>query len=147
MLAESWGRLVRTVRRRWDAVLASPGGPEFVARGIAAGIGAAMLPVFGLHLLVAAAFAWGCRGSLPAAAAACLLAGNPLTHTVLVPLEYAIGRVIVPEHLHAHLRHGPPWLRTGLPMAEEALVGGLLLAVMAGFLAWGLARRALRARG
>ncbi|UFN50221.1 DUF2062 domain-containing protein [Roseomonas sp. OT10] len=142
-----WGRLVQGLRDRWEAVLASPGGPAFVARGIAAGAAAAMLPAFGLHLVVAAILSWLLRGSVPAAAATCLLAGNPLTHSVLVPLEYAIGRAVMPGGFRVGLTHAPAWIRTALPAAEEALVGGVLLALVAGGLAWFLASRALRARG
>ena len=123
--------------------MASPGGRDKVSRGLAAGTAAAMLPAFGLHLIFAAGLAWCVRGSLPVAAAACLAFGNPLTHLFLVPLEYALGRMLVPSSWNVLPVHGPSWLRTVLPGAEETLAGGLLLAVIAGLLVWLLARREL----
>jgi uncharacterized protein (DUF2062 family) len=103
-----------------------------------------MLPVFGLHLIVAAALAWGLRGSLPVAAAACVLFGNPLTHLFLLPLEYELGRWLVPPSLELLPQHGPAWLLALLPGAEETLAGGLLLALCLGLAMWLLAGRALR---
>jgi uncharacterized protein (DUF2062 family) len=112
---------------------------------MAAGAAAAMLPAFGLHLVVAAILAWLLRGSLPVAAAACLAIGNPLTHLVLVPLEYALGRVLLPRSFDLLPQHGPAWLMALLPGAEETLAGGLVLSVLAGITACWLASRALRA--
>jgi uncharacterized protein len=104
-----------------------------------------MLPAFGLHLIFAAVFAWLLRGSLPVAAAACLAFGNPLTHLVLVPLEYALGRWLIPPSWDFLPEHGPAWLLAVLPGAEETLAGGVMLAVLAGAAAWALARRGLKA--
>ncbi len=69
-------RLRDLARARWDAVLAAPGGDGRVARGAAAGAFAAMVPAFGLHLALALGAALLARGSLAAAAAACLLIGT-----------------------------------------------------------------------
>ncbi|WP_233553325.1 DUF2062 domain-containing protein [Teichococcus wenyumeiae] len=135
--------LLKRVRDAWAGLLASPGGPGKVSRGLAAGAAAAMLPAFGLHLVVAAALAWILRGSLPVAAAACLSFGNPLTHLFLVPLEYELGRRLVPASLDFLPKQGPDWLLTLLPDAEETLAGGLLLAFVFGLAVWLLARRAL----
>ncbi|WP_159999745.1 DUF2062 domain-containing protein [Roseomonas sp. 18066] len=131
-------------RTRWERLLASPGGPQRVARGIAAGAAAAMLPAFGAHLLFAGAFALALRGSLPAAAAACLALGNPLTHLLLVPAEFALGRWLLPPGLQFLPDHGPAWLLAALPAAEETVAGGLVFAVIAGSLAFLAARAALR---
>jgi hypothetical protein len=101
-----------------------------VARGVAAGAAAAMLPAFGLHIFFAAAFAWILRGSLPVAGATCLAMGNPLTHLLLVPAECGLA---------AAARPGPGAAeRAGLaggalPVAEEALAGGLVFAVGRGW--------------
>ena len=131
-------------RTRWERLLASPGGPRRVARGIAGGAAAAMLPAFGAHLLFAALFALVLRGSLPAAAAACLALGNPLTHLLLVPAEFALGRWLLPPGLEFLPEHGPSGLMATLPAAEETVAGGLAFAIVAGSLAFLLARAALR---
>src|ERR687894_1515054 len=81
---------------RWDAVLAAPGGEGHVARGAAAGAFAAMIPAFGLHLALALGAALLVRGSLAAAAAACLLIGNPLVHAIELPIAYELGRWLIP---------------------------------------------------
>lgn len=145
--------MLQALRTRWTGLLASsarlsePGGADRLARGVAAGAAAAMLPAFGLHLLFAAGFAALLRGSLPLAAAFCLALGNPLTHAVLLPAEFALGRLILPPRLEFLPGHGPAWLLALLPAAEETLAGGVVLAGLAGFLAWVLARRALAAPG
>jgi uncharacterized protein (DUF2062 family) len=136
--------LRQQARIRWERLLASPGGPQAVTRGIAAGAAAAMLPAFGAHLLFAGLFALLLRGSLPVAATACLALGNPLTHLLLVPAEYALGRLLLPPGLEFLPDHGPAWLRAALPAAEETLAGGLVFALLAGILAFLAARAALR---
>ncbi len=105
-----------------------------------------MLPAFGLHLVFAAAFAFLLRASIPAAVAICLAIGNPLTHAVLLPLEYAIGRLILPPNAEFLPTSGPYWLLVGLPAAEETLVGGVVLALLVGALAWGGAYLGVRRR-
>nr|WP_277819437.1 DUF2062 domain-containing protein [Pseudoroseomonas vastitatis] len=135
------------LRERWTALWASPEGPDRVARGIAAGAAAAMLPAFGLHLLIAAGLALTLRGTLAVALAACLLFGNPLTHAVLLPLEFALGRLLLPAGAEFLPAQGPRWLLAMLPAAEETLLGGLLLAVLVGGLAFWAARRGLGLAG
>ena len=132
-------------RERWDAVLAAPGGEEQVARGAAADAFAAMIPAFGLHLALALGTALLARGSLAAAAATCLLVGNPLVHAIELPLAYELGRWLIPVGFS-----GPGWLpawtRTFLPVAEEALAGGILLGATTALPAFFGVRRALAAR-
>ena len=136
------GKIVRLLRDRADRLLASPEEPSRFARGVSAGAFAAMVPVFGL--LIALAAAWLARGSRTTAAAACLLIGNPLTHAVTLPIAYELGHWMLPAA--AVPGHIPPWLGTLLPIGEEALVGGALLGtVVAGF-AYAVARCALRGR-
>ncbi|QTI80071.1 DUF2062 domain-containing protein [Roseomonas marmotae] len=138
--------LLRRARDYWAGLLASPGGPGRVSRGMAAGAAAAMLPAFGLHLVIAAALAWLLRGSLPVATAACLFIGNPLTHLFLLPLEFELGRRLVPPSLDLLPKHGPGWLLLLLPDAEGTLAGGLLLAFILGLAVLLLSRWSLRAK-
>ncbi|MFC3126190.1 DUF2062 domain-containing protein [Pseudoroseomonas globiformis] len=138
--------MLERLRESWSALLASPEGPVSLQRGIIAGAAAAMLPAFGLHLVFAVVFALLLRGSLVAAAAACLALGNPLTHAVLLPLEFMLGRWVLPPGLEFLPESGPAWLLALLPAAEETLVGGIILAVLVGALAGFIARRGLRNR-
>jgi uncharacterized protein (DUF2062 family) len=130
----------------WRVLLGSPGGPERVARGAAAGAFAAMVPAFGAHVVLAILVAFLLRGTRIAAVAACLLVGNPLTHAVLLPLSYEIGRVILPRPPAPHVSRLPSWAADALPVAEEALVGGAALGLAAAPIAFLLVRAALRRR-
>jgi uncharacterized protein len=142
----SFQRLRARARAAWRGLLDNPEGPGRVARGVAAGAFAAMVPAFGLHVLIALAAAWLARGSRAVAAAACLLIGNPLTHAATLPVAYELGRRLLP--ITAVPGHGrlPPWLGALLPIAEEAMVGGALLGVAAGAVAYAITRHALRTR-
>ncbi len=115
-----------------------------MARGIAAGAAAAMLPAFGLHLVLAALLAWAARGSLAAAATACLAFGNPLTHAVLIPAEYALGRLLLPQGIDILPAAAPHWMARALPAAEETLAGGLVFGLVAAGVVYPLALGALR---
>ena len=130
----------------WRGLLDSPEGPSHVSRGVAAGAFAAMVPAFGLHVLIALAAAWLARGSRAAAVAACLLIGNPLTHAATLPVAYELGRRLLPLPMVPERGRLPPWLGALLPIAEEALVGGTLLGVAAGGVAYAVTRHALRGR-
>ncbi|MCQ4161083.1 DUF2062 domain-containing protein [Roseomonas sp. GC11] len=136
--------MLQKARDHWRRLLASPGGAGHVARGIGAGAAAAMLPAFGLHLIFAGGFALLLRGSLPVAAASCVALGNPLTHAVLLPAEFALGRVLLPPRFEFLPEHGPAWLLAALPAAEETVAGGIVLAILVGVAAYWAASRALR---
>jgi uncharacterized protein (DUF2062 family) len=131
--SRSWSpaRLWRLARTRWDALLATPDGAGRITRGAAAGAFAAMIPAFGLHLCIALGVAFLARGSLAAAAAACLLIGNPLTHAIALPVAYALGRWLLPPVAAPGTGWLPSWARDLLPVVEEALAGGALLGVVA----------------
>lgn len=138
-------RLRDLARTRWDAVLAAPGGRERVARGAAAGAFAAMVPAFGLHIGLALGAALLARGSLVAAAAACVLIGNPLVHAVELPIAYEIGRWLLPT---GYPGPGwlPAWVHSLLPVAEEALAGGALIGAALALPSFFGVRRAIAAR-
>lgn len=142
----SFQRLHARARAAWRGLLDSPEGPGRLARGVAAGAFAAMVPAFGLHVLIALAAAWLVHGSRAAAAAACLLIGNPLTHAATVPVAYELGRWLLP--IAAVPGHGrlPRWLGALLPVTEEAMAGGALLGAAAGGIAYAITRQALRGR-
>lgn len=123
-----------------------PAAPECVARGAAAGAFAAMVPLFGAHLLLAAVVARALRGSVAAALACCLVIGNPLTHLVVVPLAFALGHLLLPAPPAPGEDWLPPWIAQAIPLGEEALAGGVVLgAAAAGAVFW-LVRRLLARR-
>ena len=101
-----------------------------MARGAAAGAFAAMLPAFGLHLILAVAAAFLVRGARVAAVAACLLLGNPLTHLLIVPLSYEVGHALIPRPPAPQRFWLPEWARAALPVAERTAAGGLLLGLV-----------------
>lgn len=141
--------LKRRFREGWEKILRSPGGPERVARGIGAGAFAAMMPAFGLHIALAAGLAFLLRGSMTAAGATCLLLGNPLTHALLIPAEYEIGRTVLRHEMHHHASPGASfshWLSLGLPALEELLLGGVVIGIPVGGAAWLLSRQVLLRR-
>ncbi len=143
-------RTVRFLRARaraeWDRLLASPEEAGRLARGVGAGAFAAMLPAFGLHVLIALAVAWLAGGSRPAAAASCLLIGNPLTHAAVLPIAYELGHRVLPGAVVPGHTRLPAWLAALLPIGEEALMGGALLGVVVAGVAYVVTLRALRAR-
>lgn len=144
--AGSLRRLRARAAAAWRGILDTPGGPGRVARGVASGAFAAMVPAFGLHVLIAFAAAWLARGSGVAATAACLLIGNPLTHLATVPVAFEIGRRLLPLPPVPREDWLPSWFTELLPVAEEALAGGAVLGLAAAVIAYAVTRRALRGR-
>jgi hypothetical protein len=120
-------RTVRFLRARaraeWDRLLASPEEAGRLARGVGAGGFAAMLPAFGLHVLIALAVAWLSRGSRPAAAAARLLIGNPLTHAAVLPMAYELGHRVLPDAVVPGQTRLPARLAALLPIGERGRDG------------------------
>jgi uncharacterized protein len=139
-------RLRARARAVWRGLLDSPEGPSHMSRGVAAGAFAAMVPAFGLHLLIALAVAWLGRGSRAVAAAACLLIGNPLTHLATLPVAYELGRRLLPPVAAPGQGRLPSWLGALLPIAEEAMVGGALLGIAAAGIAYAVTRHVLCSR-
>ena len=139
-------RLRARARAAWRGLLDSPEGADRLSRGVAAGAFAAMVPAFGLHVLIALAVAWLARGSRAAAAAACLLIGNPLTHLATLPVAYELGRWLLPLTAVPGQGRLPPWLGALLPVAEEAMMGGALLGIAAAGIAYVVTRHLLRGR-
>lgn len=124
-------------------MLATRDGAHRPARGAAAGAFAAMIPAFGLHVVIAIAVALLVRGNTAVAAASCLLIGNPLTHAAVLPAAYALGRTVLPPALAHGARWLPAWAAPLLPVAEETLVGGAAIGAAAAALVFALVWSAL----
>ncbi len=67
-----------------------PDPPHRIARGVAAGVFMSFTPLFGLHLLGAAALAWAMRGNILAALLG-TFAGNPLTTPLIMAVSVEVG--------------------------------------------------------
>ena len=83
----SWRRSGRYVTLR---LMRQAAAPDLLARGVAMGLFAATLPIFGLQMLLALALALLVRGHVPAALLATFWA-NPVTIPVLLGLSYWTG--------------------------------------------------------
>lgn len=84
-----FARVGRASRYVYHRVIRQPGSPEYVAKGIALGVATALFLPFG-QVPVVLLLAIVCRASKPAALIATLPI-NPVTGTLIYPLEYARG--------------------------------------------------------
>ena len=82
-----WARAFYYVKHRLHRL---PGTPEFIARGIWAGVFTSFTPFYGLHFLIAAFFALILRGSFLAALMATFF-GNPLTYVPIAIVSLTTG--------------------------------------------------------
>lgn len=63
-----------------------------VAIGLAAGMFATLIPIFGLHVFLAVVAAFVFRGNIPCAILVCFTVGNPFTLVGLMFYEWHLGR-------------------------------------------------------
>lgn len=99
-----------------------PDTPHRIALGFAAGAFVSFTPLFGLHLLAAAAVAWAIRGNILASLIGTLV-GNPLTFPLIAPLSLALGRALL-----GHRARGGDFgsISRAFAQAGEALRDGAL---------------------
>ncbi|HKL56635.1 MAG: DUF2062 domain-containing protein [Roseovarius sp.] len=86
-----WTRAFRYVKHRLHRL---PDPPHRIARGIFAGVMVTFSPLFGLHFLLAAGFAWVMRGNIVAALLATFV-GNPLTFLPIGVVSLQLGHVLL----------------------------------------------------
>lgn len=134
-----------------------PGTPYYAAAGFACGAAISFTPFVGMHLAVACILAWGLRAS-PVAAAVGTLVGNPWTFPVIWIWIYKTGKWLlgVPPTAHANnldftvvfstilealLRFDFVELfQTAWPIYWPMIVGGVPMAIVAGFASYFLVR-------
>lgn len=87
----SWSRSARYFGLR---LLRQSAAPDVLARGVAVGLFAATLPIFGLQMLSAVVFAVIVRGHVPAALLATFWA-NPVTIPLMAGISYWTGAVML----------------------------------------------------
>lgn len=85
-----WRSIYRHLRRHRDS-------PETIARGIAAGVFAGCLPLFGLQMILAIGFASLMRGNRWIAAISTWIS-NPLTYVPLYAWNFHLGRWLINSH-------------------------------------------------
>ena len=71
-----------------------------VAIGLAAGMFATLIPIFGLHVFLAVVGAFIFRGNIPCAVLVCFTVGNPFALVAFMFYEWKLGQFI--------FGHGPP---------------------------------------
>lgn len=120
-----------------------PGSPGYIAMGFAFGAAVSFTPFVGLHFAIAALLAWSLGGSVVAAAIGTAV-GNPWTFPFIWLASHRLGNAIVgglvteplPEELTMRYIFTHP-TAVLVPMA----VGGVLLGIVAWFLAYWLVKR------
>jgi uncharacterized protein (DUF2062 family) len=93
----SWARSTRYITYRLSRLSASP---HAIALGFAAGCFAAITPLLGCHVIMAALVSWALGGSIVASFFGTFL-GNPLTYPVVWYSSYKIGTFFIgtPPHV------------------------------------------------
>lgn len=91
-----WTRAFHYVRHRLHRL---PGSPEFIARGVWAGVFTTFTPFYGLHFLVAALIARVFNGNLLAALLSTFF-GNPLTYLPIGVVSLKTGHFILGTEFH-----------------------------------------------
>ena len=82
-----WARAGRYIGHRLRRL---PDPAHKIARGIACGVFVCFTPLFGLHFLMSAAFAWAIGGNVLAALLATFV-GNPVTFPVIATISVELG--------------------------------------------------------
>jgi len=149
----------------WQKVMARKSTPHAVALGLATGVFAAFVPIFGAQMLIAVAIAWAGRANV-AAALLGTWAGNPLTWPAMWVASYLIGITLLREGAPmtvdelrwsiALLGQAVPDKAGGFAMLSSAtaivwpilkplFVGGLVLGLISGGALYFIGRRAAEA--
>ncbi|MEI2297540.1 DUF2062 domain-containing protein [Ensifer sp. MJa1] len=125
--------------------------PHSIAVGVAAGAASSFTPFFGLHIVIAVAFAFLFSGNLVAAAITTALA-NPVTIPMILTASYELGVAILGVeaahaatsadvlHMVEHLDFSALWG----PVFKPMLVGSLPLAGAAALVFYAAAYQATR---
>ncbi|MGK7924625.1 MAG: DUF2062 domain-containing protein [Spirulina sp.] len=148
-----WWRLGKLYYLR---LLRLEGSPRAIARGIASGVFAGFIPVFGIQTLISLILAFCLRGNKLAAAAATWIS-NPVTYVPLYTLNFLVGRWLLGETeiaLNQIDWTSPDMLEAGSDFALRLFVGGFVLGLIAAVFAYFLGldfirryRRSRRRRG
>ncbi|WP_448525880.1 DUF2062 domain-containing protein [Parathermosynechococcus lividus] len=136
--------LRRSVRYYYLRLMRSHGSTEHVARGLAAGVFAGMLPLFGGQMIIAVGLALLLRGNKPLAALATWVS-NPFTYVPLFWFNFQVGWWLLGQPSLA-LTGVDSWasvLEQGGQMATILMFGSVWVGVVAGLLTYSLCLRLL----
>ena len=97
-----WGRALQYLRHRLGRL---PDQPHRIARGIAAGVFMSFSPVFGLHMIGAAALGWAMRANVIAALLATFF-GNPVSYPFIAVGSLRLGHAMLGSRFDAGIRQG-----------------------------------------
>lgn len=86
-----WRRAFDYYRHRMQRL---PDSPTRIALGFACGVFTSFTPFFGLHFIVAAAFAWALRSNVLASAIGTFI-GNPVTFPFIIAINLELGSLIM----------------------------------------------------
>lgn len=95
-----WARAFQYLRHRVGRL---PDQPHRIARGIAVGVFVSFSPVFGLHMIGAAAIAWVVRGNIIAALLATFF-GNPVSYPFIALGGMRLGHALLGSHFDGGIR-------------------------------------------
>ena len=84
----------RTIIYFWHRLQRIPGTPSSIAAGFAIGVGVAMTPFYGMHIVTAGLIAWALRGNIVASVLGAQMA-NPWTAPPLWFAAYYAGALIM----------------------------------------------------
>jgi len=94
-----WRRAALYVKHRLRRL---PDTPQKISRGIMAGVFTTFTPLYGLHFLVAAIFAWIVRGNVMAALLGTFF-GNPLTYLPIAVVSLNLGHWMLGTELRGEV--------------------------------------------
>ncbi|PCJ83956.1 MAG: hypothetical protein COA52_18150 [Hyphomicrobiales bacterium] len=139
----NWVRSYQYITKR---VLRLSASPHVIALGFATGVFASFTPFLGFHFIICLALAFIMGGNMISSALGTFL-GNPLTFPFIWISTYKMGNFILFGHAGAHsmstlagLIHNVS-VSNLLQIIKPMTVGGILLGVPAGIIAYFLIRR------
>jgi len=152
-LGSNQRRCFHSLRRRvcnvYQKITRLQGTPPEIARGVAAGIFAGMMPLFGVQTIFAVSLAVVIRGN-PFAAAISTWISNPLTFIPLYMLNFKVGQCLLSNHdLIMTLKPGMSigeLLQLGFDCLITLTVGCVALGLPLSFITYFLVVRLVRRR-
>lgn len=122
------------------------GSPEFLARGLAAGVFAGLFPLFGLQTIIGVALAIVFRGNKWMAAAGTWVS-NPLTYGPIYWLNFQVGQWLLKSHEvfdMERIKSTKALLEVGADFLLTLFVGCVVMATLSAFLSYFIGIKLIR---